>query len=535
MGMRKRKPGRKNKGRIMRVAVIGNGIQANMGVRYLNRMFGDKIQLYRIGPEDRGGLPVVGESTIEITARFLEECMGLTEYLRDHHYPKYALTYYFKIRPDDPSDRTYSVHCNERAPRDCRKVPGWTGPMDHPPSWQLNREVFDRDIRRMNASVEAIQCLDGMVTEVEIRPGGKHRLSVMMTSGAATTLDVDWVLDVSGRHRLLARQFDLTVRPDAPRDVFWFRLEGFDRSLLKDLEAWGPEPAGPGETYHYDRYYSTHHFMCRGGWIWMIPMKGESGLDRMSIGFSYMPELAGVQIRNMEDFLRFADGSHTVIADLVRSGHVDDTNLMRRYPYTATRFYSPDRWAIVGDAAYSPDPLFSNGLAFGSIQWEQIGAMLARDLDRSLSPEYVLALSDALSGPVNASQKAITTWYPTMHDPWISAIRLNWIEIAYFYLFLPMVVNECHFREDRLGLFSLLAEKQQANAFDLSEDLLEARQSIGDFQPEHFLYIGKEKVNLRAMEIVSDIRELYAQGAEGGKLRNAYARMILDRVFARQD
>lgn len=516
----------------MRVVVIGNGIQANMGVRYLHRTFGNNIQLTRIGPDDRGGMPVVGESTIEITARFLEECMGLTEYLRDHHYPKYALTYYFKINPDDPEDRTYSVHCNERAPRDCREVPGWTGPMAHPPSWQLNREVFDRDIRRMNEAEPGITCLDATVTAVEIIPGGPHLLTVEMTDGHKKMVEADWVIDVSGRHRLLARKFSLTERPEEARDVFWFRVDNFDRSLLKNLNAWGPEPAGACEPYHYDRYYSTHHFMCRGGWIWMIPMKSEHGGDRMSIGFTYMPDLAGVQIRRIEDFLAFADSTHRVIADLVRSGQVDDTNLMRRYPYTSTQFYSPDRWAIVGDAAYSPDPLFSNGLAFGSIQWEQLGAMIHKDLEGALTSAYVLALSDALRGPVYSSQRAITTWYPTMHDPWISAIRLNWIEIAYFYLFLPMVVNGCHYKEDRLDLFHLLKVKQDANAFDLSEDLMMARQAIKEFRPEHFLYIGKEKVNLRAMEIVKDIRELFLQGADGGKLRNAYAMQIKDRAMS---
>ncbi|MCO6484997.1 MAG: tryptophan 7-halogenase [Saprospiraceae bacterium] len=135
----------------MHIAIIGNGIQANLGALYLRKQFGDRLQITLVGPDDRGGLPVVGESIIEITTHFVEKHLGMTEYLRDHHLPKYALTYYFKIDPDNPEDRTYSVHCNERAPADCRRVPGWTGPMDHPPSWLLNREVFDRDLRAMTA------------------------------------------------------------------------------------------------------------------------------------------------------------------------------------------------------------------------------------------------------------------------------------------------------------------------------------------------------------------------------------------------
>ena len=60
----------------MKIAIIGNGIQANIGALYLKKKFGDRVHITRIGPDDRGGFPVVGESIIEITTHFLEEHLG---------------------------------------------------------------------------------------------------------------------------------------------------------------------------------------------------------------------------------------------------------------------------------------------------------------------------------------------------------------------------------------------------------------------------------------------------------------------------
>lgn len=514
----------------MHIAIIGNGIQANLGALYLCKRFGDQLRITLIGPDDRGGLPVVGESIIEITTHFMENHLDMVAYFRDHHLPKYALTYYFKLDPDNPEDRTYSVHCNERGPTDCRKVPGWQGPMDHPPSWLLNRDVFDHDLKAMTERETAITRIKGEVSDVDFHPGAKHRLHVRETGGGERHVEADWVIDVTGRMQLLARKFDLIHKPEGQRDCFWFRIKGFDRDILKQVNALGPMPPGPGEEYHYERYYSTHHFMGRGFWIWLIPMKGEDGGDMMSVGFTSRPDIFEGNVRRISDFLHHTDQSHRVVSDLVRSGEVMDVNCMKRYHYVTRRVYHPDRWAIVGDAAYSPDPLFSNGLAFGTIQWEQLGEMFRQDLEGTLTPQTVDTFSDLLMGPVISTQTAITNWYPSMHDPFISAIRLNWIEIAYFYVFLPMVVNGCHYKADRLKLFKLLQNTSDSHPFDITPDLVAAGKAVGKARPEHFVYMGKEKVNLRAMEILDDIRGLYEQGAEGGRIRAEYTRQILERV-----
>jgi flavin-dependent dehydrogenase len=515
----------------MRVAIIGNGIVANLGALYFSKRLPQSAEIMLIGPDSRGGLPVVGESTIEITTQFLEGQLGLGQYLRRNHLPKYSLTYYFKLDPDDPTDRTYSVHCTEREPADTRPLDGWKGPMARPPAWQLNRTTFDRDMRTEVAKLGRIERIDGTVTDVVLDGASGHTLTVKREKGGSRSLKADWVIDATGRKQLLGKKLGLVVKPEGQRDCFWFRLADFDRSLLANLNALGPMPPAPGEAYHYDRYYSTHHFMGRGNWIWLIPMKADDDSELMSVGLVSRPDIYDHEVRTLEAFLENVSGVHPVVSEFVASGRVVDTNLLRRYHHVVSKVYSPDRWAIVGDAAFAPDPLFSNGLAFCTIQLEQLGEMITQDCEGNHSAEFVTALSDAFMAPVIGSQTAITNWYKSMDDAYLSSLRLNWIDFTYFYLLLPLVVNRCHFDPDRVALWKfLLLGRGGQNGFDIPRRLADTRTMFDAPGPDHFIYNGKVKINPRALEKAADIDAVREQIQEGARLRRKYMKDQLAQI-----
>lgn len=284
----------------------------------------------------------MGESTIEITSQFLEEQLGLGDYLCKNHYPKFGLTYYFKLDPDNPDDRTYSVHSNERAPTNSLPLDSWKSPMVRPLSWLLNRFTFDRDIIKMVDEHVGIERIKGLVTEVDLGGQGGHTLTIKETNGNTRSMKADWIIDGTGRNRLLAKKLGLVIKPEGQRDCFWFWLADFDRSLLQNLNALGPKPPTLGEPFHYDRYYTTHHFMGHGNWIWMIPIKAEDGSELISIGFVSHPDVYEHE-RSVEDFIEQVSKVHPVVTDFVKSGRVVDTSLLRRYHYVVSKVYSPDR------------------------------------------------------------------------------------------------------------------------------------------------------------------------------------------------
>ena len=512
----------------MNVTIIGNGISANLGAMYLRRRLPESTKIVIVGPASRGKLPLVGESLIEISTKFLEEHLNLGAYMCKNHFPKYALTYYFKLDPKNPKDRTYSVHCNERDPRDRRPLPGWEGPGVRPPAWLLNRHVFDRDIQAMVTSDNNIERIKGVVKEIDFNKNSPHTLSINEANGNQRSLETNWVIDATGRTRFLGKRLNLIDRPKiGQRSCFWFWLTGFDRSLLKNVDALGPMPPGEGEEYHYDRYYTTHHFMSRGSWIWLIPIKTADNSERISIGITWRPDIFQHEIRSVDDFIEQVEKVHPVVTDLVKSGSVDGSHILRNYRYSLRQAYSKDRWCIIADAALAYDPLFSNGLAFCTIQLEQIGEMIAQDYKGHHSAEFISKLDKMFWAPVVASQKAITEWYESMDDPFLSALRLHWIEVSYFYILLPMVVNHCHYDPERIALWNIFQNREKP--FDIPKRLLDLRNSVDIITPDHFVYRGKEKVNPRALEKVTDLREIRSQFVQGAELINQYKKDVTAR------
>jgi len=514
----------------MRIAIIGNGIVANMAALYFKKRLPESTEVVMIGPEGRGGMPLVGESLIEISTHFLEEELGMTDYLMRNHLPKYALTYYFKLHPEDPEDRTYSVHCNERGLEDRAPLEGWEGPMAQAASWLLNREVFDRDLKAMTAENKDIQHIRGMVTDVEIDRTSGHRLEVKDENGSKLEVKADWIIDASGRKQLMARKMNVVVKPDGQRDCLWFQIKDFDREMIKKINALGPMPPKEGEAYHYDRYYSTHHFLGKGNWIWLIPQKGEDGSDLLSIGLVSHPDHYEHKVRNVDDFIEQVSKVHPVITDLVKSSTVLETNLLRRYHYVSEKVYSPDRWAIVGDAAFAPDPMFSNGLAFGTLQLEQLGELISQDCREELTDMTIKTYSDAFLAPVYSSQAAITNWYESMDDPYLSSLRLNWIEVTYFYLFLPLVVNKCHCDPKRLKLWKVMQLREKGNNFEIPKKLIEARSLFGEATADHFIYKGKEKTNPLALRVFESNDGIYDQITTGRDLLMKYTSDVIERI-----
>ena len=78
------------------IALLGGGLAGKLAALYLARSIPD-ARITLVDPE-RDGLPVVGESTVEVTVQFFK-ALGLGTYLEEEHLHKYGLTYYFRLPP----------------------------------------------------------------------------------------------------------------------------------------------------------------------------------------------------------------------------------------------------------------------------------------------------------------------------------------------------------------------------------------------------------------------------------------------------
>ena len=474
-----------------RVVILGARIAGCLAAAWLKKKHPD-LDVVLIGRTDKQP-PVVGESLTEYSTWLMHE-IGLEPTLRERHFPKFGLTFYFKQNINDPQCRSYAVHEAPREP-----------PL---PAHLINRFDYDVDVLE-HARKLGVRVIAGEATDVELADGvaghasrdGRHKVRLRRAQQSRTvvstvpernvarehatvsapstapatstasenptaqraeqlgqlvyidtdtaadtdsdsdpTIEADWIIDATGRRRFLSDRLGLKhTRPDCQRSVFWFRLKDFDPEILKRAMRAGAKPHDD-----FDPYFSAHHFFGHGNWVWCIPLPTEDGSPLMSIGLMDRPDLFPHSIRTIDDVLDQFAREHPVLHELVSSGTVVDTNVYNNYLYRAEQRYSEDGWFLIGDAADTTDALYSTGLVMLSIQITQIDAVIRRSMAKTLTVDFVRDLEEAYLALLDSTQNEISGLYEVMHDPYQSHWRMHITSATYFYFMLPMLLCDYH-------------------------------------------------------------------------------------------
>ncbi|HEB52219.1 MAG TPA: NAD(P)/FAD-dependent oxidoreductase, partial [bacterium] len=196
----------------------------------------------------------VGEATVELFSNYLVRKLGLTSYLYEHHLPKNGLRFFFDTAGlDAPIERMSEI--------------GSLGLPFHP-SFQLDRSTFERELRTGGARLGADVIEGARVTAVEL--GEPSHTVHFEEGGRRRTVKATWVVDATGRTSLLAKQLDLRVPQRQHKCLAaWARL-----GAVADLDGPAIDQAWRDRVHNTSRRLSTVHFMHRGAWVWMIPLKG---------------------------------------------------------------------------------------------------------------------------------------------------------------------------------------------------------------------------------------------------------------------
>lgn len=403
------------------VLVMGGGAVGQLAAAYVRMRFPNLSVAVVEGPHKNR--PIVGESFVEITVDFLLE-LGLGTYLIEKHFPKYGLTYYFKPDIDCPSDRTYVVDETPTVP-----------PLL---SFQINRFTFDSEVRRRNME-NGVEMIEGAVAAVDLNSkdlGGLHALTIRDGAKQEHTRHARWLIDATGRNRVLAKLLQLHERVELQKDVFWFRLKNFDPGILGRIRA------VKKENRAFVPYFATHHFFGKGNWIWCIPMRSPENVPFMSIGITYRKDVYPYgTVRTIEQFLECVGREHQMIVELVRSGTVVDTNSYSSYMWECRQRYSPDGWYIIGDAGDTVDPLYSVGMALSSVQIRQIAAIIDRQLAGFDTYEFTKDLDTAVTAFQRGVTRDTTQLYEWMGDAYNCHLRIHLVVMELFHLALPLLMN----------------------------------------------------------------------------------------------
>ncbi len=327
------------------VVICGGGLAGLTLARQLRR----RLPALSLAVAERTRRPLpdaahkVGESSVELGSRYLED-LGLRDYLVEHHLFKFGLRFF-------PGDGDLPIEQRTEI-----------GPAQEPivPSYQLDRGRLENDLRSMIEADGARLFEGAKVGAIDLGAGDTpHEIELQdLATDERRRLRARWVVDATGRASLLRKRMKLTRGTKHPANASWFRVEG-----KVDLTSFVPESVSTWHDVEWapHRWRSTNHLMGAGYWAWIIPLStGNTSIGVVAHDSHHPFE----HFRNLENTLAFLAEHEPVLHERLAAHEIMDFGCLKGYSHNVARSWSPDRWAIVGEAGAFVDPLYSPGTDF---------------------------------------------------------------------------------------------------------------------------------------------------------------------------
>ncbi len=398
------------------VAILGGGLAGNLLARQIRRAH---PELHVVVLESTRKTDwKVGESTVEIASDYLVRRQGLSAYLYQRQLPKNGLRFFF----DTPSRDTELTAMSELG-------------SDHLPlfpTFQLDRARFEADLREMTVEAGAELHEGCTVRAVEI--GAPHRVTVRDDGGGERSIAARWVVDASGRARVVARTLDLGTAVDHGIASVWGRF-----SNVEDMDAI-VAPEWRARVRQTARFLSTNHFCYPGYWIWFIPL----GEGVISVGVVGEKEIFPRGARTPEGFLAFLN-EHGAPRRLLANAELLDVHGFTQLGYGTKRFFDGERRvAAVGDAAAFVDPFYSPGSDFISVQNDLVSALIDRDVRGEAIGEVADDFDRFMQMRFEATVLLYQHQYKTLGSFDIMSAKWNFDLATYYNLWLDDFMGDKH-------------------------------------------------------------------------------------------
>ena len=352
----------------------------------------------------------VGESSVEIGAHYLQVVLKLEPHLRAGQLEKLGLRYFFP-------------HADNR---DLARRVELGPPMFPPvPSFQLDRGRLENlllaELRQ--SGVEVLD--DCSVKRITLEPLN-HTVGIDARDGEAREVRARWVVDASGRAGLIKRHLGLTQPADHGANACWFRVP--ERVKVDD---WSDDPEWRGRVPSGQRWLSTNHLMGRGYWVWLIPL----GSGSTSIGIVADGDLHPFsRLNRFERALDWLREFEPQCAEVVETyqDRLEDFLALRHYAHGCERVFSPDGWALVGEAGVFTDPFYSPGSDFIAIGNDCAADLIVRAARGEEIRERAEAFNTNYLRLFEAFLRLYSGQYPLMGNAQVMTAKAAWDNGAYW-------------------------------------------------------------------------------------------------------
>ena len=406
------------------VCICGGGLAGLTMARQLRREQPERSVLV----VDRQARPLpeathkVGESSVELASRYFEHTLGLGDYLRERHLIKNGLRFFPGGGALPLADRTE------------------IGPPQLPivPSYQLDRGRLENDLRAM-CEQDGVALIEGVAVEAVTLGEGEQAHQVQLADGRS--VEARWLIDASGRRRLLGRQLGTRESSGHLGHAAWFRVEG-------RLDPGHLVPEGDAEWHRRDddgiRWLSTSHLMGEGYWCWIIPLSsGKTSLGVVAHGAVHGFETLNTQARLMD----WLERHEPVLFEALADHEVADFRALKDYSYTSSQVFGP-RWAMVGEAGLFVDPFYSPGSDFIALANGFTGELVRADFEGRADPEYTEFLDWFYRRLALISTATYSDAAEVYGQPRVMAAKIYWDNFNYWSFVCPYFFQELY----RLGL-----------------------------------------------------------------------------------
>jgi flavin-dependent dehydrogenase len=346
----------------------------------------------------------VGESTVEMSAHYFSQVVGMKDHMDADQLPKAGLRFFF------PSgDNT-----------DISKRTEWGAPRWPPvPAYQLDRGRFENELAARNLAV-GVDLVDGARVQGIELSGHGHQVSIER-DGETRTISARWVVDATGRAFLLKRKLGLEQDNDHNINSSWLRLEGgLDIESFSDDEQWLATMMEPGL-----RKFSTNHMMGEGYWVWLIPLSSGA----ISIGIVADPRFhPWEEISTLDAAIDWLKRHEPQVGNEIdaRRDQIADFLKVENFSYKAKQVYSPDRWCLTGEAGVFLDPLYSPGSDFIALSNTFITDAITRDLGGEDVSERIQAFNQHYLDTFDIFERNYLDNYEMFGDAQVMGVRLHW-------------------------------------------------------------------------------------------------------------
>ncbi len=447
------------------------------------------LQLRREAPErsvlvlDRLERPLpeaafkVGEATVEVGGFYLGVILGLEEYLLRDHLSKLGLRFFFG---------------NGAGPVEERPEFGLTG---DPParSYIIDRGRLENDLRERVVAAGAELREGCKIKHVRLGEGETpHEVVYVAKEGGTSRAEGRWLIDATGRRKLLQRELDIEVEGSARCSAVWFRIAG--RASVRDLV---PRSV---TTWHervpaVNRDSTVTHLVGRGYWVWIIPLSS----DATSIGIVTDESCHDFEDMNTrERALTWLATHETALAKRVASVPWLDFRVLRRYSYSAKRVLSKDRWACVGEAAFFSDPLNSPGADVIAFMNCIISDMVRRTFGDGLDGKTVDEYDRFLRGLNELLTYQFQTEYGIFGNPVAATAKVIWNVASAWSVYSPQMFNRTFLDPEKRETF----RRATMGYFFLTRRMHALFQEWGEREPGRVSY---DFINYRAIPLLQDL------------------------------